>query len=69
MRAEAGRVLVKLNPHLNEEEISCFVIRIVSVDFLDDGLYLLNYTAEQWRAQLSPLFTIEREMTAFFCSC
>lgn len=61
-----GRVLVKLNPHLSKEEISRFDIRIISGDFLDDGLYLLNYTTEQWRAQLSPLFTIEQEMTVFF---
>lgn len=61
-----GRVLVKLNPHLSEEEISRFHIRIVSGDFLDDGLYFLNYPTEQWCIQLSSLFAIEREMTAFF---
>ena len=61
-----GRVLVKLNPHLSKEEIDRFHIRIVSGDFLDDGLYLLNYSTEKWRIQLSSLFAIEREMTAFF---
>lgn len=61
-----GKVLLKLNPYLTQEQIRDWNIRIISGDLLDDGLLLWNTTTAKWRDLLSPLFEIEREGEVFY---
>lgn len=55
-----GRVLVKLNPHITEEQMKAYNIKVIEGNLLDDGMILLNNTTEQWTALLSKYFSIER---------
>ncbi len=45
---DKGKVLVKLNQHLTQEQIIEWNIKVIKDNFLDDGLLLLNYTTEMW---------------------
>jgi arsenite methyltransferase len=43
-----GKVLVKLNPFLTDNQINEWNIKIIENNFLDDGLYLWNQSTEEW---------------------
>ena len=55
-----GKALIKLNPHITDEHIRQWGLRVIEGDLLDDGLLLLNRTTEQWRAFFEEYFGIER---------
>lgn len=43
-----GKILIKLNPYITEEQILEWDIKIIEDNFLDDGLFLWNQTSEEW---------------------
>jgi len=55
-----GKILLKLNPYLTYEKIKEWNIKIIDFDknMLDDGLYLWNQTAEEWRGLLENYFSV-----------
>lgn len=61
-----GKALIKLNPHLSNEQIEQWGIRIIHNDLLDDGLLLWNQTTEQWRRLFQKDFTIYRESEVYY---
>lgn len=61
-----GKVLVKLNPYLTQEQIAAWDIKTISGNLLDDGLLLLNITTEEWRDLFTPYFTIYREVEIYY---
>lgn len=54
-----GKVLVKLNPYITDEEIKEQNIKIVDKNVLDDGMILWNNTTEEWNDFLESKFYIE----------
>lgn len=48
-----GRVVIRLNPCLNQEQIKAWNIRVISGNLLDDGLLLNNLSDAQWRQIIS----------------
>jgi SAM-dependent methyltransferase len=56
----AGKVLIKLNPHLTERQIRLWNADVIEGDLLDDGLLLLNRTTREWETFLKRFFMIER---------
>ncbi len=55
-----GKALIKLNPHITNEQMQQWGVRVIEGDLLDDGLLLLNRTTEQWRTFFEQYFGIER---------
>lgn len=55
-----GKALIKLNPHITNEQMQQWGVRVIEGDLLDDGLLLLNRTTERWRAFFEEYFGIER---------
>lgn len=53
-----GKVLMKLNPFLTDEQIKEWDIKIIEKNLLDDGLYLWNQTTEEWTELLEDYFSI-----------
>ena len=53
-----GKVLIKLNPFLTDAQIKEWNIKIIEMNFLDDGLYLWNQTTEEWTSLLENYFRI-----------
>lgn len=43
-----GKILVKLNPYITEEQIKDWNIKVIKDNLLDDGLILWNNTTVQW---------------------
>lgn len=56
--SENGKVLVKLNPFITEEQIKEWQIKIIADDLLDDGFILHNKTTNKWEEVLSRYFSI-----------
>jgi ubiquinone/menaquinone biosynthesis C-methylase UbiE len=52
-----GKVFLKLNPYLTDEQIQKWDIKVIEGNFLDDGLFLWNQTTEEWRALLTQYFS------------
>ena len=61
-----GKALVKLNPHLSQEQIQQWGIKILHDDLLDDGLLLWNQTTEQWRNIFQQHFTVYHEGEVYY---
>jgi len=61
-----GKVFVKLNPYLSQEQISEWKIKTIVGNLLDDGLLLWNNSTEQWREILTGHFVIEREGEVYY---
>lgn len=53
-----GKVLVKLNPYLTDNQIMGWNIKIIEKNFLDDRLYLWNQSTEEWTELLEKYFSI-----------
>ncbi len=53
-----GKILIKLNPFVTEEQIEDWNIKVIEDNFLDDGLFLWNQTTEEWEKLFSSYFTI-----------
>ena len=51
-----GRLWIKLNDHLSEEQIAQDSIRRVEGDLLEDGLLLWNRETEKWETDLRARF-------------
>lgn len=54
-----GKLMVKLNPFLAEEQITEWGIRKIREDLLDDGLILWNRSTEAWQEYLKHWFSAE----------
>lgn len=61
-----GKILIKLNPYITEEQIKEWDIKIIEDNLLDDGLLLWNQTTEQWRELLQQYFTEEEFVDIYF---
>ncbi len=55
-----GKVLIKLNPHLTQQQINDWNIHVIEGNLLDDGLLLWNNTTEEWREIFERYFHIAR---------
>ena len=53
-----GRILLKLNPYLTDEQIKAWNIRVIYGNLLDDGMILWNQTTEEWNDFLGARFQI-----------
>lgn len=53
-----GKILVKLNPFITEDQIKEWNIKVIEDNFLDDGLYLWNQTDKEWLETLKEYFNI-----------
>jgi arsenite methyltransferase len=56
-----GKLLVKLNPYLNDQQISDWNIQVIHGNLLNDGLLLWNNTTVEWRRILEEYFTVYQE--------
>lgn len=63
---ENGKILIKLNPYITEEQIKEWDIKIIEGNLLDDGLLLWNQTTEQWREILHRYFKEEEFINVYF---
>jgi len=55
-----GKVLIKLNAFITDQQISDWNIQVMEGNLLDDGLLLWNNTTEQWKIMLERFFAVER---------
>lgn len=62
----AGKVLVKINQYLTQEQIAEWNIHPISGNLLDDGLLLWNNTTEEWREFFYTCFEIYREEEVYY---
>ena len=53
-----GRLLIKLNPFLTQEQIREYGLRQLDEDLFDDGLILWNKPTEVWDTLLSSRFAL-----------
>jgi arsenite methyltransferase len=63
---QGGKVLIKLNPYLTQEQIAEWNIKSITGNLLDDGLLLWNNTTEQWREIFQQHFSIVREGEIYY---
>lgn len=61
-----GKLLVKLNPFITDEQIKEWNIKIIDKNFLDDGLYLWNQTTEEWTELFENYFSIVKYKEIYF---
>lgn len=55
---ENGKLFVKLNPYITEDEISANKIEVIEDNVLNDGLILWNNTTEQWQELFEKYFSV-----------
>ncbi len=58
---DQGRILVKLNPFITEEHIIECNMKKLGQDLYNDGFILWNRSTDEWRDELSSIFTINDE--------
>lgn len=63
---EDGKVLVKLNPHISDEQIAEWNIDIIEDNLLDDGFLLWNNTTDEWNKFFERKFDIEHYNEPYF---
>lgn len=61
-----GKVLIKLNPHLTQEQIEQWDIKVIQDNLLDDGLILWNNRTEEWVNIIQEYFSIEQVEDIFY---
>lgn len=61
-----GKVLVKLNPYLEQEQILEWNIKVLQDNLLDDGLLLWNQTTEEWTEMFSRHLAITEYRDIYF---
>lgn len=61
-----GKVFVKLNPFLTQEQIVEYDIQVIQDNVLDDGLILWNNTTEQWAELLNCYFDVEEQKDLYY---
>lgn len=57
-----GKLLIKLNPYLTEDQIKEWEMKELAKDLYDDGCILWNRTTEEWEDELKQSFVIERSL-------
>jgi ubiquinone/menaquinone biosynthesis C-methylase UbiE len=55
---ENGKILVKLNPFITDEQIEEWQMKAIKEDLLDNGFILLNKTTSAWNDILSKYFSV-----------
>lgn len=55
-----GKILIKLNPYLNSDQIEKYKITVIQDNVLDDGMILWNNTTEEWTTIINEYFYIEK---------
>lgn len=63
---DTGKVFVKLNPHLTDEQISAWEIKVIQDNLLDDGLILWNNSSAQWAEFFQKKFEISHQEDLYF---
>lgn len=61
-----GKMFIKLNPYITDEQIKEWNIKIIDGNLLDDGLILWNNTTEQWNQFIGKYFTIHKYNEIFY---
>ena len=61
-----GKLLVKLNPFITDEQIEEYGIRRISGNLLDDGMLLWNNTNEEWADILEARYSISRYVEIYY---
>ena len=61
-----GKLLVKLNPFITDEQIEEHGIRRISGNLLDDGMLLWNNTNEEWADILEARYSISRYVEIYY---
>ncbi|BCN30816.1 class I SAM-dependent methyltransferase [Anaeromicropila herbilytica] len=61
-----GKVFIKLNPYITEEQMKEWNIKVVDGNLLDDGLYLWNNTKEEWEYLIGSYFHIEQYQEIYY---
>ena len=61
-----GKLLVKLNPFISDEQIEEYGIRTISGNLLDDGKILWNNTNEDWEDILGARFSISKYVEIYY---
>ena len=61
-----GKVLVKLNPFITEEQIREWNIKVIENNFLDDGLFLWNQTDKEWFETFEKYFNVIKNYEIYY---
>ena len=61
-----GKLLVKLNAFLTDEQASQWNLRRIEGNLFDDGLLLWNNTDAEWEALFAPRFSVVRRAEVLF---
>ena len=60
MLKKGGKLLVKLNPYITDEQIEEYGIKKIGDNLLDDGMILWNNTNEMWISIFQKKYSIIR---------
>ncbi|QSX06572.1 class I SAM-dependent methyltransferase [Sedimentibacter sp. zth1] len=63
---KSGKILIKLNPYIKEDQIKEYNIKTIEGNLLDDGLLLWNQTTEEWRTLLLQYFNEKEYVDVYF---
>lgn len=61
-----GKLLVKLNPFISDEQIEEYGIKKISGNLLDDGMILWNNTNEEWEDILGAGYSISDYVEIYY---
>ena len=61
-----GKLLVKLNPFISDEQIEEYGIKTISGNLLDDGMILWNNTNEEWEDILGARYSISKYVEIYY---
>jgi hypothetical protein len=63
-----GKVLIKLNPLLTEDEITEYELQRIEDSFFKEpsGIYIWNQTDDQWQSLFEDYFTVEKYEEVLF---
>lgn len=61
-----GKLLVKLNPFISDEQIEEYGIKKISGNLLDDGMILWNNTNEEWEDILGARYSISDYVEIYY---
>lgn len=61
-----GKLLVKLNPFISDEQIEEYGIKKISGNLLDDGMVLWNNTNEEWEDILGARYSISDYVEIYY---
>jgi len=61
-----GKLLIKLNPYIEPEQIKEWGIKVIQGNLLDDGLLLLNLKTEEWTRMFERYFVIHEYKDIYY---